>query len=619
MDPQHATTHDWLARPSLYPERAKWLRRTDALAQIIGVGAMVIGHGQRRTGVPPWEFGAVVIAAMLVITVGILLRYRWSLARISFGYRHLWTVLAAVAWIVCMVLAMILGPVLPDLNAEGFGGGRWWGFVQVSEGILALYSVTGFVRGMRKAASGGVNPALLLVMSFLILISVGTVVLMLPICRRTPLDEPLVGAPFLTALFTATSASCVTGLVVEPTGTYWSKAGQVVILALFQTGGLGIMTFGAFFAAIAGRNVRLTEFATLRELFSSEGLGDVRRLIFAILGFTFVSELMGALLLHTCWPELPPGERIFFSLFHSVSAFCNAGFALTENSFVGMAGRWQVAAVIPGLIILGGLGFAVLYNLASFVLNLARRFRRPQGFRFPRDRVRLRLTTKLVLVVTVGLLLSGTVFFYLLERIGENDAGGISIADAWFQSVTLRTAGFNTVEIGRLSPASKLLGIAMMVIGASPGSTGGGVKTTVFAVAFVGLVSVLRGRERVEAFGRTIPSVNVNRAMTVLFVSMLTIMVATVLLVIFEQRPELFLDHLFEVTSAAGTVGLSSSMELPDGGAISITQSLSSASRLVIILTMFLGRVGPLTLLLALAGEAPAARYEYPPERVTLG
>jgi trk system potassium uptake protein TrkH len=587
------------------------------LAQIIGIAALIIGHGQRRTGILPWECGLIVIGSMFCISMAIALRYRWSLARLSFGYRHLWTVLAAIFWGVGMVIMTIIGPLLPDINAESFGDSRWWSYVNLSEVILILYSISGFVRGVRQAASGGVNPAVLLVMSFVILITAGTLILMLPVCHRSPLDEPLVGAPWLTALFTATSASCVTGLVVESTQTYWSPVGHVVILALFQIGGLGIMTFGAFFAAIAGRNVRLTEFATLRDMFSSEALEDIRRLIFAIVGFTFLSEAAGALLMMTLWPDLPWWERIFYGVFHSVSAFCNAGFAITPDSFVGMSARWQVSGVLCSLIIVGGLGFGVLYNLSAWGWNVAVRALRPEVFRFPRNRVRLRLTTKLVVVTTLGLLLGGTIGIYALDRTQAGNS--INVCDSWFQSVTFRTAGFNTVDLGKLSPAAKLLGITLMLIGASPGSTGGGFKTTVFAVAIVGVVSVMRGRERVETFGRTIPAVTVNRAMAILFVFLLTFLIATGLIMIFEGRPQLFLDHLFEVASAAGTVGVSSSTVLPSGELISITQSLSSPSRLVIIMTMFLGRVGPLTLLLALAGEAPAVRYEYPPERVTLG
>ncbi|MCA8997899.1 MAG: hypothetical protein KDA80_12965 [Planctomycetaceae bacterium] len=618
MDPQFDIAREWMRKPTLHPERARWLRRVDALAQIIGVTALVMGHGVRRTGIPPWEFGAIQLLCMAIITVAIAVRYRWSLAKLSFTRRHLATVLAAAVWTAGIAVVTIIGPILPDLNEARFGGGRWWGYIEVTEVVLLAYSAFGIVAGLRRVSSGGINPAFLLVLSFVLLISVGTGILMLPICRETSEFEAHTGAPFLTALFTATSAACVTGLIVEHTGNYWSFVGQLVILMLFQVGGLGIMTFGAFFAAIAGRNVRLSEFATLRDLFSTEGLGDLRRLIFVILGYTLFLELIGAILLMGLWSDLPWGQRVFMSVFHSVSAFCNAGFALTEDSFVGMAHHWQVRYAIPLLIIVGGLGFAVVYNLQQYVSIALQRILDREPFRLPHKRPRIRLTTRLVLVTTGVLLVAGTLGIYLLERTAA-DHHRIAWDDAWFQSVTFRTAGFNTVDLGQLQPGTKLLGILLMAIGASPGSTGGGMKTTVFAVTFVGLISVMRGRERVEVFGRTLPAINLNRALAILFVTLISVMTTTLLLVTFEKRPDYFLDHMFEAASAVGTVGVSSTIPLDNGEMGSVTSSLSTPSRIVIIFAMFLGRVGPLTLLLALAGEGPSIRYEYPSEKVTLG
>ncbi|QDT35223.1 TrkH family potassium uptake protein [Thalassoglobus polymorphus] len=609
----------WNSKPTRYPARVKWLRRMDATSQVIGSTVIVIGHGLRRSGIIPWELGVVPILVMLFISVSTLMRFRWSLAQQSFAKRNLWTVVAAAAWSLGLVAVLIIGPILPDTNGDGLGGSRWWGLVHLSEFVLILYSLTGAIRGLRKFASGGVNPAFLLVASFLMLITVGTIMLMLPACRAFPPQVELEGAPFLVAFFTATSASCVTGLIVVDTPTYWSPIGQFVIMCLFQIGGLGIMTFSAFFAVIAGRNVRLSEFATLRDLLSSDGVGDIRRLIYAILGFTFAAELIGAILLWPMFADLPLSQQIFMSLFHSISAFCNAGFALTDNSFVGMGNTWCVGGVITALIITGGLGFSVLYNLATFARTEFKRFTGSRLFYVPRQRRRLRLETKLVLTSTIVLLLGGWAMIYLLERTGPGHESGISLADAWFQSVTFRTAGFNTVDLGELQPSTKLIAIFLMIVGASPGSTGGGIKTIVFAVGAVGLLTVIRGRRKVEAFRRTISETTVNRALAIVFTSLLTVMVTTILIVIFEGRPELFLDHLFEATSAVGTVGVSSTVQLDTNEFASTTFSLTAPSRIVVIVAMFLGRIGPLTLLLALAGEGRQTRYEYPTERVTLG
>jgi len=310
-------------------------------------------------------------------------------------------------------------------------------------------------------------------------------------------------------------------------------------------------------------------------------------------------------------------ERIFNSLFHSVSAFCNAGFSLTTNSFVGMGDRWQVWGVMTALIVTGGIGFAVVNNIALVAGNRFKSRRRvrevvkPPLFNLPRERIRLTLNSKIVLFTTAVLLVGGTVGYYLLESTGPRTAGQspVRISDAWFQSVTFRTAGFNTVDHRQLQSATKLLAVGLMFIGASPGSTGGGVKTACFAIAALAILSILRGRRRVEIFGRTLPEDLVNRALTIISLGMMVLMTTTLLLTLFEQQPERFLDHLLEATSAFGTVGVSAD----------VTSHLSAPSRLVIVVTMFLGRVGPLTLLIAMAGKTKEARYEFSIERVTLG
>ncbi|MCA8994244.1 MAG: hypothetical protein KDA88_19850 [Planctomycetaceae bacterium] len=622
MQPTAESPNRWFFRPSLHPVRAQWLRLLDAACQVIGAATVVIGHGlQPGTFSLPIPAGLIVLFTMAIISIGIAIRFQWSLARASFATRHWPTVGAALLWVGFIVLGAIYSGIRAPATGDDFLWQWWSTSVLASEVIVVIYSFFGLAHGLRKAAAGGVSPAYLLLMSFVMLILVGTAILMLPVSRKQDLATPgNESAPLLTALFTATSASCVTGLVVEDTGVYWSRVGQVVILVLFQIGGLGIMTFGAFFAVIAGRSARVTEVATIRDLLATEALGDVRRLVLAIAGFTFGMEFLGAILLFPHFEGLPLGERLFQSMFHSVSAFCNAGFALTENSFVGDGHRWTVWGVLSGLIIIGGLGFAVLYNLLHVALGAIRSVS-TGPFAVPKRRVRMTLTAKIVLITSAMLLVGGTFAIYGLERATSTSGDPISFADCWFQSVTFRTAGFNTVELGPLQPATKLFAVLMMVIGASPGSTGGGVKTVVFAIAMLGIYSVMRGRDHVEAAGRSIPFVTVNRALAILFVSVLTVMLTTLLVVMIENRPEYFIDHLFEATSAVGTVGVSSS--IPDANNpeqfISVTKSLSSGSRVVIIIAMFLGRVGPLTLLLALAGEAPAIRYEYPQERVLLG
>lgn len=608
---------------SLKPRQSQVLGFLNALFQILAIITTIIRHGLRETFESQHlELGLVAIFAMLFLIGSTWVRFHWNLARTQFREHHRLKIIFGALWIAGTIAILIFSPQFPNQWQEHPLNG-WTAFILLSELLVLLYGLAGIVVIARRAAAGGVDPALILVISFVVLITIGSLLLMLPRSRAhiDPAGDQA-GAPFLTALFTATSASCVTGLVVVPTGEYWSRTGQLIIMGLFQIGGLGIMTFGAFFAIAAGRNMLMRESATLRDLLESERLGDVRRLVLTILIFTFSAELAGAVGMSGLWSHLPSGERAFQSLFHSVSAFCNAGFSLTDNSFVGMGHRFEIWGIASALIIVGGLGFAVIYNVMLVIKVRFSTIRLQPLFHLPQERVRLSLSSKLVLITSLALLLFGAAGYYLLESTAPHFADitrGERISEAWFQSVTFRTAGFNTVDLGQMQPASKLLSIGMMFIGASPGSTGGGVKTICFALMFLSLVTVLRGRRNVEIMGRQIPGEIVNRSLTIITLGMIAVMTTTLLLVLFENRPEHFIDHLFEATSAFATVGVSSSVEINPGEFVSTTQSLSTPSRWVIIVTMFLGRVGPLTLLIALAGRMQEARYQYPEERITLG
>lgn len=608
-----STTDVTFARAdTLHPGRTRVVRIAEGFVAVAGIVGTVVDRGLTRiTEFQHVELGIVVLSAMLLLSLGLLQRYRWSLARSTFRRNNRAAIVLTFVWPLGIVVLLLLAG--PAASAEnGSHVGRYAALVAWSELLVVLRGISGILSAVRRAAALSVNPAMILVSSFAVLVLVGTLLLMLPKARAQTDAAEQTGAPVLVALFTATSASCVTGLVVEPTGTYWSVLGQVIILSLFQIGGLGIMTCGAFFAVAAGRYMPIREAATLRDVLESDRLGDVPRLVRSILVFTLTAELVGAGLIWGLFQDLPWGQSLYQSIFHSVSAFCNAGFSLTADSFHGMATRWQVWGAMTALIITGGLGFAVLHNVAIAAgSRLGATFKRQPLFELSRDRVRLTLTTRLVLITTFGLLAGGALTIYLLESVtAPADANPATQAcNAWFQSVTFRTAGFSTVDHGDLQPATKLLAVAMMFIGASPGSTGGGVKTVCFALSLLAVASILRGRQRVEVFGRTIPDVLVNRALTIMTLGLAAIMAATMLLVIFENQPDRFLDHLFEATSAFGTVGVSTG----------ITPQLTDPSKLVIVVTMFVGRVGPLTLLVALAGRMRDARYDFPVERVTLG
>ncbi|MHC4937385.1 MAG: TrkH family potassium uptake protein [Planctomycetota bacterium] len=414
------------------------------------------------------------------------------------------------------------------------------------------------------------RPEFLLPATFLGAILIGTVLLVLP-----PMHNGGVG--LLEAFFTATSAVCVTGLVVVDTGTEFTTSGQTVILALIQLGGLGIMTFGILALVLFGRRVALAQEAAVKNVFTAVAAWRVGHLLAAVVLLTFGIELAGYVAL------LAAGEESWPALFHSISAFCNAGFSLNADS-LQRAGI-GVRVVVMLLIVAGGLGFTTLIELY-----------RPLSGR------RLSLNARVVLRMTVVLIGFGTLAYALLERDWNN---------ALFMSVTTRTAGFDTVPVGSLHGVTLLVMVPLMFIGASPGSTGGGVKTTTAAVVILFARRVLRGRGDVVMNGRTVPDHVIRRAVGVLFFTAAVVFTAVLLLGLFEANAErMLLAHAFEAVSACATVGLSTG----------ITPDLTAASKLVLCATMFIGRVGSLSVFLLLVlRDAPVSRVRYPEERVLIG
>ncbi|MAT16672.1 MAG: hypothetical protein CMJ46_15540 [Planctomyces sp.] len=601
-----------LEEPTLYPRLTGGLRWAQAIAQIVGIFAVVTHHGLARfSEANTYEINGLLILCMIVITASVSIRYIFSRVRKSYLRQHRLHFIISGLWLLGLVL------IWADIRESS----AWLQFAD-TDGRLAIYwtefclMLRGLLRGLHlvnQLSRTGHNPAILLGGSFLFLIMVGTGLLLLPVCRAQPpeLTAP-VGAPFLTALFTATSASCVTGLIVVPTGSYWSPYGHVVILCLFQIGGLGIMTWGALFAIVSGRSIHVRHSATMGEMLEARGLIDLKRLLLTILVFTLVTELTGAVVISGLWSDRPLPEQTFNSIFHSVSAFCNAGFSLQDDGLLGLGGRWQVWGGMAGLIICGGIGFSVIYNLALVFKSKFWDIKRTPLFSISKNRVRLTLSSRLVLMGTAILLLSGTLSLFILESLATESTEPFleRVANAWFQSVTMRTAGFNTVDLAEMQTSSKLVSIGLMFIGASPGSTGGGIKVVCFMLIGLSLMSIFNGRARVEWSGRTIPEANVKRALTIVTVGVMTVMSVTLLLTIFENRPGEFIDILYEATSAFATVGVSTG----------ITGELTPPSQVVIVFTMFLGRIGPLTLLLALARtRTGGAEFEYPEERVMLG
>ncbi len=595
------------SRDTRAPKTLPYVDRVERAATVTGIVAAILRHGVGEVSTLfAWELGIVVSVAFVVILVGEVLRFAWSIDRWWHVRQNAFVLGVLGAWTV----ACIVVPVLAEFPGNATPAGDYFRLTEIALGLVALLHG---VDATRRLAAGGRNPGFLLVATFVVLIAVGTTLLMLPGARRVEDGAERVGAPFRVAVFTATSASCVTGLIVVPTGSYWSDFGHIVILCLFQIGGLGIMTCGALVAATLGTRFGFREVNTLGNLLDAESVGATRTLLKTIFVATLTTELVGGLVLSTLWPDLPVGRRLFQGFFHSTSAFCNAGFSLEDDGFLGWGTRWQVTLAVPALIVAGGLGFAVTYNVWLWIRTslFGSAPHHSPLFHFPGERVRLTLGTKLVLATTATLLVVGTFGYYLLEAPSPVPAKvGERWCDAWFQSVTFRTAGFNTVDHGDQQPATKLFAMVLMFVGASPGSTGGGIKTTTCAIAVLAVAAALRGHARVDVGHRTVPAGQVTRALTVIALG-LTALVGTILmLLVFEgEGHHDFLDLCYEATSATATVGVSTGL----------TGELRPPSQYVLMVAMFLGRVGPLTLLLALAGRRGDVRYQYPEEPVSLG
>ena len=434
----------------------------------------------------------------------------------------------------------------------------------------------------------------IIVAGFLCIITLGTLLLLLPAASA---DRQ--SAPFLTALFTAVSSTCVTGLVLRDTGSGWSGFGQAVILLLIQIGGLGFMTVATFLYHVFQKRMGLRGRELMVESINTSQVGGIMRLARQIVILTAAFEGAGALLLLIRFaPRFGFGRGLWLSLFHAISAFCNAGFDLMGiespgSSFTAFYDDGFVNLVLMVLIQVGGLGFLVWDDLLRCRL----------------DWRRWRLHTKLVLVVSALLTFGSALLFLLFE--GQATGAGLSaggrIWTALFASVTARTAGFNTVDVGAMSGAGKLLTIFLMMIGGSPGSTAGGVKTTTVAVIALFTFASFRGREKPTAFGRSISAETFRKSCSILFFNIGLAMLAAIVLCAVQPLDPI--DAVFETVSAIGTVGMTAG----------ITQSLRPFSALVVALLMFLGRVGSVSFAVALFARRSAPPVEYPAEEITVG
>ncbi len=442
---------------------------------------------------------------------------------------------------------------------------------------------------------GRVNPPQMLILSFLCAIIIGTVMLSLPLAVAGPDKISLIDS-----LFTSTSAVCVTGLTVKDTALNFSPFGRWVIFVLFQMGGLGIMTFSTLFAVMLGRKIGFYEVDVIRSTLDKQNIVGLKKLILYILAITLTCETLGAFSLFLRWKATTAWntfEILEKAVFHSVSAFCNAGFSLFSDSFSQFKEDPYITFTIISLIFVGGIGFIVVMDFIGLLHK--------KGVN-----KRVSLQSKTALSVSFYLIVLGAILLFFFEKDGIISAMSVpqKIWNSIFQSVTARTAGFNTLPIGEMSAPSMMVMIFLMFIGASPGSTGGGIKTCTFAVFIATVYAMMKSKKRVDFFKRSIPRQVIREAIVIFFLALSWVFVFT-LLIVFFQKDLPFLKALFEVASAFGTVGLSTG----------VTSSLNGFSKLCLIVTMFAGKIGPLTLALAVAFRERSDKYTFPEENIMVG
>lgn len=520
-----------------------------------------------------------------------------------------WRAFLRARWPLLALTVLLAG----ELLALAFGGSRW---LAPLTGLLSVQTVAqvyvvalqAFVLGnllanlprvSERLAAWKVRPLFIFLLAFVVVILLGALLLSLP--RATPREHPI---SFVDALFTSTSAVCVTGLVVRDTGAEFTRLGHWIVLGLIQLGGLGIMSVTATMLLLFGRGLGLKQGSLLREIYQIDFLDQVGRTLRFIVAFTVVAEAAGALLLYhgLHGAVADRSERLFYAAFHAVSAFCNAGFALFPDNLASFAGRPQVYLPVAALLVAGGLGFPVVGNvLFSWRARLAHE---PPG-----PHRRLTVQTRAVLRTTAILLGLGTVALALLEWNGAfaGRAWGERLGLAFFQAASPRTAGFNTVDLLTLAESSLVLQIVLMFIGASSGSTGGGIKTNTLAVLWANLRAIATANPRARLFDREI-GVTASRQAFFVFLAHLAVATLAVIVLLWTERAPL-LPIGYEVYSALGTVGLS----------LNFTPTLSLAGRLVIILVMFFGRVGPLSIAYGVVRPTHERGVRMPESRLMVG
>jgi len=438
-----------------------------------------------------------------------------------------------------------------------------------------------------------ISPGRILLSSFIFVISIGTLLLSLP-------QAKVIDIPFLDILFTATSSTCVTGLHVVPLSCF-TLFGQCVILSLIQIGGLGLMTLSFFLISLI-MNLKLVTKLLAGQILEFEFYGKIKTFLTLIMAMTFVSEIIGTIVLYFPLRQFfAPKKAFFYALFHSISAFCNSGTSPLANNLEPYINQPFILLPIAMLIFAGGLGFIVWYEIANFLRSL---------FKKPYERFYLSLHTKIVLATSLILIFLGGIFFFILELNHSLRSCGFfdKIVNSIFMSVTTRTAGFSSINIAQLSLPILLIFLILMFVGTSPNSTGGGIKTTTFTLFLATIITIIRNRSSIEIGNRTIPADQIYKTTAIVSLGLIWLITTTFILLITEKTFS-FIQIFFEATSAFATAGLSTG----------ITPYLSSTGKFLLMISMLFGRIGSLTLVLALRRKKEPQLYRYPEERIVIG
>lgn len=508
------------------------------------------------------------------------------------------------------ILLYILMPVLFQKQALQTILGE---YVPLLRFCTVLFFVIEYSIIVERFYSAKLQPAFIFATSFMLLILIGALLLLLPMATNQPLS-------FVDAIFMSTSAVCVTGLAVVNIGQDFTFIGQIIIMLLIQAGGLGMLTFTSFFAYFFKENMSYRESLFVRDFISSDSLGNIFRLAVSIVALTAVVEGIGAVFIYFYTPSEVIGStssRLFFAIFHAISAFCNAGFSTLPDSFYDASFRFNypVHFIIAMLFIFGGLGYNIMFNIIDYIrekiINLFKRH--VSNVRNYRKRARIvTLNTKIVIYTTFVLIAFGTIFFLFAEydnTLAEHKSFIGKVVTAFFGAVTPRTAGFNTVDTSALHISTIMIVLLLMWIGASPASTGGGIKTSTFAIATLNILSIARGRTKITLLRRVISDYSARKTSAIISLSLIFVGMGIFFISSFEASgKEDFLRIAFECFSAYSTVGLS----------LGITSDLTDASKTVLILLMFIGRVGAINLLIGMLRRLETSHLRYPEENILI-